>query len=100
MLAEALDLKSPLEHSNWILSHSSLAFSSSRGFNQEPGHAVSTMNRSSALDLKSPLERGGGMLLPTGSVHVQLRQECSVGEKGPPGKKSEPRSLDSSGEGN
>jgi len=33
-------------------------------------------------------------------VHVQLRQECSVGEKGPPGKKSEPRSLDSSGEGN
>jgi len=33
-------------------------------------------------------------------VHVQLRQECSVGEKGPPGKKSEPRSLGSSGEGN
>jgi len=33
-------------------------------------------------------------------VHVQLRQECSVGEKGPPGKKSEPRSLDSRVKGN
>jgi len=29
---------------------------------QEPGHGVSTMNRSSALDIKSPLERGGDRL--------------------------------------
>ena len=48
--------------------------------------------------LNPPLREEGHKVAE--GVHVQLRQECSVGEKGPPGKKSEPRSLDSSGEGN
>ena len=39
---------------------------------------MSTMNRSSALDLKSPLERGGGMLLPMGSVALKIGEEWSV----------------------
>ncbi len=38
---------------------------------QEPGHGVSTMNRSSALDIKSPLERGGP--LAVGSVLFEAR---------------------------
>ncbi len=92
-----LAIDTPLERI--IITH--IIFSGSHHLaasNEDPGHGVSTMNRTSVIDLKSPLERGGP--LAVGSVHVQLRQECSVGEKGPPGKKSEPRSLDSSGEGN
>jgi len=46
-----------------------------------------TRPRFSSL-LKSPLERGGP--LAVGSVHVQLRQECSVGKKAHRGRSQSP----------
>ena len=47
---------------------------------------------------KSPLERGG---TACGGVCARpAKARMFSGEKGPPGKKSEPRSLDSSGKGN
>ena len=87
--SSALDLKSSLEQ--LIITH--IIFYEVRlllshhlaVFDQELGHAVSTMNRSFALDLKSPLERGVDGSIVDGVCARPAKARMFSGRKRPTG---------------